>query len=136
MVPPLGAMTGTSVSRPIENLDPCYMIQREFLEADSPARILRSLYTVNKSQSKKVSLTYICRRAGIPSKGYLAFVMSGKRKLNMKYWGAICQTFKLEGVYEHILKTHLQLEVSECAESRRLLLSQLSTLKQKLIETV
>lgn len=109
--------------------------QKIFVQAESTAQVLRALYTYNKSRQKKVSLTFLCRRAGIPSKGYLAFVMSGKRKLNMKYWGAICQTFKLEGIHEHILKTLLQLESNDCPEARAMLTRQLQTFKQKLLES-
>lgn len=47
--------------------------------------IIRSLYLELKGKSKKFSLSYLCQRAGIPSKGYLGDVMKGARKLNLKY---------------------------------------------------
>jgi hypothetical protein len=61
----------------------------------SVAQILRALYEYHRLRYKQMSLTYICRHTGIASKGYLAYVLAGKRRLNEKYWTALCSTFKL-----------------------------------------
>lgn len=132
MVPPLAAAIAVE-KQPDEDFGLRQGVSSILLESESAAASLRALYTLYKQRQRKVSLAFICRRAGIPSKGYLAFVMSGKRKLNMKYWAPVCQTFKLSGVHEHILRTQLQLESSESGETEELLREQLATLKQILL---
>lgn len=49
--------------------------------SDAIARIFRH----RKAGNPKVSLQQICRKAGIPSSGYLSDVMTGKRRLHLKY---------------------------------------------------
>lgn len=135
MVPPLGAALAVEKQHQDEDYELRQEIRKVLLESESSASSLRALYTLYKQRQRKVSLAFICRRSGIPSKGYLAFVMTGKRKLNVKYWNSICQTFKLGGVHERILKTQLLIESSENHETQKLLSEQLLTLKQILLET-
>jgi hypothetical protein len=94
-------------------------IDRILLETDSAANSLRSLYELHKAHQSKVSLSFVCRRAGIPSKGYLSFVMAGKRRLNVKYWQSVCEVFKLNYQQEKIMKLLLEIDFLECEEQRR-----------------
>lgn len=60
-------------------------------------KLIRALYQDGKSKNRKFSLSFLCRRAGIPSKGYLGDVMKAKRKLNLKYALKLGQAFGLSG---------------------------------------
>ncbi len=135
MVPPLGAAVAVHKHAHVEEFSLDRDISQILLASPSSAASLRALYTLYKQRQRKVSLAFICRRSGIPSKGYLAFVMTGKRKLNIKYWNSVSETFKLSGIHEHILRTQLQLEASESLESQELLKEQLATLKQILLDS-
>ena len=59
-------------------------VDQILLESNQASEILRTLYCLFKGKQKKVSLTFICRSAGIPSKGYLALVMNGQRRLHIQ----------------------------------------------------
>lgn len=58
---------------------------------------LRLLYEARKARNPKFSMSHICRQTGIPSSGYLSDVMSGKRRLAMRYAEPLSRCFKLEG---------------------------------------
>jgi|GEM_PF-5875908 hypothetical protein len=86
-------------------------IQHEIiLRQSSVASILRALYEYHKLRSPRMSLAYICRRSGISSKGYLALVMAGKRRLNEKYWAGLTHTFKLSSSHCDLLFRRLREE--------------------------
>lgn len=83
-------------------------VNRILVQAESSGLTLRQLYELNKKHTRKFSLSFICRRSGIPSKGYLAFVMTGERRLNSKYWDAVSQVFKLNDDQSEILQLLLE----------------------------
>ncbi|MBC7660052.1 MAG: hypothetical protein H7249_10115 [Chitinophagaceae bacterium] len=93
-----------------------HAINRILLETNTSGATLRSLYQLYKSQHRKVSFSFLCKRTGIPSKGYLAFVMNGKRRLNTKYWAPVCDVFKLNYRQAEVLR--LLLEADAEPESR------------------
>lgn len=109
-------------------------IDRILLETDSAATSLRSLYELHKSHQRKVSLSFVCRRAGIPSKGYLSFVMAGKRRLNVKYWQGVCEVFKLNYEQERIMKLLLEIDFLECEEQRKNCSAEIRKLRDRLAE--
>ena len=94
-------------------------IDRILFESNSAGISLRRLYELFKNHKRKNSLSYLCQRIGIPSKGYLSFVMSGKRRLHAKYWDLTCKTFKLNDQQEKILKSLLELDFIRCETERR-----------------
>lgn len=93
-------------------------VDQVLLESEHASEILRTLYCLFKSQQKKVSLTFICRSAGIPSKGYLALVMNGQRRLHTKYWESIFRTFKLNDKQRDILRAILEKDQLNCEQSQ------------------
>lgn len=105
-------------------------VNRILVEADNSASSLRQLYQLSKKQHKKVSFSFLCRRSGIPSKGYLAFVMSGKRRLNAKYWSPVCDAFKLNYQQAEIMR--LLLEVDAEPEKRPLYDERMQSLRAQL----
>jgi len=105
-------------------------VNRILIEADSSAISLRQLYQLYKSQHKKASISFLCRRCGIPSKGYLAFVMSGKRRLNAKYWAPMCEVFKLN--YQQAEVMRLLLEADASPQHKELYEPRMQALKSQL----
>jgi hypothetical protein len=105
-------------------------VNRILVEADNSAITLRQLYQLYKSQHKKVSFSFLCRRCGIPSKGYLSFVMSGKRRLNAKYWAPVCDAFKLN--YQQAEVMRLLLEADAEPEKRLLFDERMQLLRSQL----
>ncbi len=111
-------------------------VDQILLEANHASEILRTLYCLFKGKQKKVSLTYICRSAGIPSKGYLALVMNGQRRLHAKYWEAIFRTFKLNDLQRDILRAFLEMDQLNCEHSQALQFRQIMALRSSLRGTV
>lgn len=107
-------------------------VDQVLLEANHASEILRTLYCLFKAKQKKVSLTFICRSAGIPSKGYLALVMNGQRRLHAKYWEAIFKTFKLNDTQREILRAFLEMDQLSCEHSQALQFRQIMALRQSL----
>lgn len=107
-------------------------VDQVMLESKHASEILRTLYCLFKGKQKKVSLTFICRNAGIPSKGYLALVMNGQRRLHAKYWDAIFRTFKLDDLQREILRAFLELEQLSCEHSQALQFRQILVLRDSL----
>lgn len=91
------------------------------LTADASAEILRRFYELRKADNAKYSLTFLCRAAGIKSKGYLADVMNGRRKLNAEYWEDLAHAFGLDGIRSELFRLLLRLDAAEePAEKREL----------------
>jgi hypothetical protein len=107
-------------------------VDQILLEANHASEILRTLYCVFKGKQKKVSLTFICRSAGIPSKGYLALVMNGQRRLHAKYWDAIFRTFKLNDLQRDIFRAFLEMDQLSCEHSQALQFRQIMALRSSL----
>ncbi len=63
--------------------------------AKNSSQATRNLYLYYKSIHRTYSMSYICKKAGIPSKGYLSDVMRGARILNRKYIEGLVKAFKL-----------------------------------------
>ncbi len=105
-------------------------VNRILIEAETSAGSLRQLYQLYKSEHKKASISFLCRRCGIPSKGYLAFVMSGKRRLNSKYWSPMCEVFKLN--YQQAELMRLIFEADAEPEKRETYVRIMQDLKAKL----
>lgn len=77
-------------------------------KAESSGVSLRQLYRLYRKQTRKWSLAFICRKAGIPSKGYLSLVMTGERRLHEKYWESVCTAFKLNQTQSELMQLLLK----------------------------
>jgi hypothetical protein len=75
---------------------------------DSATEALRYLYDVRK-KDQAISLSQICKDAGIPSRGYLSSVLRGHRQLHTKYRRAICKAFSLTGNSAGVVRTLVDL---------------------------
>ncbi len=73
--------------------------------AETSGEALVNLLNLYKEAARPMSLAAICKKSGIPSKGYLSDVLNGRRKISRKYWETICDAFGLEGAS----RRHLQL---------------------------
>lgn len=81
-------------------------IDQILMNSKNSCQATRNLYLHYKSIHRAYSISYICKKAGIPSKGYLSDVMRETRILNMKYLEGLIKAFKLEGLsasFFHIL---------------------------------
>lgn len=101
----------------------------ELLENIPLGTKIRRLYESRRESGRRGigSLTWLCRRAGMASKGYLSDVMSGRRRLNQRYAEPLAEALGLSGVRVEIFKTLVELEHArgEEAESLRSKLEEL-----------
>ncbi len=88
------------------------MLEREvndiLRDGKAAGSILREIYELYRLHQKPFSMSYICRKAGIPSKGYLAFVMAGERRLNPKYWDTVCSALRLSSEQAALMQLLLE----------------------------
>ncbi len=107
-------------------------INRILLESNTAAQSLRQLYELHKSHHRKVSLSFLCKRAGIPSKGYLAFVMAGKRRLHSKYWSGICAVFKLNYRQSEILRLLFEIDADSDPQKQEACFAKIQNHRERL----
>lgn len=105
-------------------------VNRILKQSETSATTLRQLYLLNRRRRRAFSLGYICRHSGIPSKGYLAFVMKGERVLSPRYWNKICEVFKLTEEQADFL--NLQLLRETLPEENRALNNALSDFREQI----
>lgn len=75
---------------------------------------ISELYAHFKAQDAKYSLSYFCRRAGIPSTGYLSDVIAGRRRLNKRY---VCKLAEAFGLVRQQADFFYALHALDCAKS-------------------
>lgn len=80
------------------------------LTTDAASDLVRRFYDLRKAENAKYSLVFLCRAAGIKSKGYLADVMKGRRKLNPEYWDGLSHGFALDGIRSDLFHMLLRLD--------------------------
>src|SRR4051794_13269863 len=91
----------------LESMSPAV---REILAtAEDASEMFDRIYRARKEENRKVSLQYLCRRAGIPSTGYLSDVLRGRRRLHLKYAKSLPAALGIEGVGARILRARLAL---------------------------
>lgn len=83
---------------------------------------IRRLYEAKRQASSRGigSLTWLCRRAGMASKGYLGDVMSGRRRLHPRYAEPLAEALGLSGSLIEIFKTLVELEHANGEHATRL----------------
>lgn len=81
-----------------------------------PGEILRNLYLLFRSYQRKMSYNFICRHLGINSKGHLAYLMNGQRRIHREYWPRIFQVFKLNEEQENKFREILEAEYRQNEE--------------------
>lgn len=103
-----------------------------FQDADSPGQVLRALYLAAKEQNPRISLASICKKAGIPSKGYLADVMGGKRTLKEEYVLPLARAFSLEAAETKAFRILSQIEQCRFPADRANLEGKLASVRKLL----
>lgn len=102
-------------------------------QAESAQAAIRLLYEHYKALSPKASLAFFCARAGVRSKGYLADVLSGRRKLNVKFAAGLAAAFALTGPAATAFKLLVELEDESLdAKARTALEERLKVLRRTL----
>ncbi len=85
-------------------------IEQILVNAKNSSQATRNLYLYYKSIHRTYSMSYICKKAGIPSKGYLSDVMRGTRILNMKYMEGLVKAFKLSRATASVYQILVQID--------------------------
>ena len=75
--------------------------------SENPAVAFRGLYCLYKSSNSKYSISYICKRLGIKSKGYLSYMMQGERNIPERHWEKLYGAFKLSNDQVQIFEAML-----------------------------
>jgi uncharacterized protein (TIGR02147 family) len=114
----------TIKSRNLDSHEKAY--QDAVLNASSGVEAIQKLIQLAKSFDAKVSLSYLCRRLGLSSKGFLSDVMNGKRSLGEKHWSDFADLFKLDTSIREILFLLLRLDNEKDADQKRLLTEEIS----------
>lgn len=102
------------------------------LTADAGSEILRRFYELRKAENAKYSLAFLCRAAGIKSKGYLADVMNGRRKLNAEYWEDLAHAFGLDGLRSELFRMLLRLDAEEDQAQKKILHAEIASLRKSI----
>lgn len=72
-------------------------VRKIILKAETSADVFKAIYQLRKAEDKKYSLSYFCKKAKIPSTGYLSDVIQGRKTLHLKYTRSISSAFGLKG---------------------------------------
>ena len=103
-----------------------------FVKAQSAGQLLRMLYKDNKNVNRKFSLQFICNKAGLPSKGYLGDVFSGRRHLNPKYNFGVMNVFAMKGLERKLFQLLVQLENEKSNSKLDVLHSRLGSIRNQI----
>ena len=122
----ISRVQGQTTKAKITDID----IRSALAGAKTSQQAIRNLYDLWKRTHPRFSLTILCKRANISSKGYLSDVMSGKRTLNMKYRNSITEAFQLERENAHYLKTMIALDAAKTPAKKAQLTRKLSIAKK------
>jgi uncharacterized protein (TIGR02147 family) len=102
------------------------------LEAQDSAEAFRQLYQTAKNLDKRYSLSFMCRRLGLSSKGFLSDVMQGKRLLGHKYWDKVGQIFHLDPACHEILILLFSIDNEKDCDRKKLLTDELAIKRKAL----
>lgn len=108
--------------------------QNIFTQAEKSHQLLKHLYKAHKNKNPKFSLQYICDRIGLPSKGYLGDVMSGRRRLSVIHAKKLALVFSLEGLEKKIFLNLVQKESERSPTKIKVLEKQIRSLKSQLTQ--
>ncbi|MFW7378451.1 MAG: hypothetical protein ACOH5I_06580 [Oligoflexus sp.] len=93
--------------------------QSVMLTAENSAQALSLLYKYFKAKDAKYSLSYICRRLDLSSKGYISDVFHGRRLLHSKHWKKVAELFHLSPPFEDLLYLLFQRDLEKSDEKLR-----------------
>ncbi len=98
----------------------------------SGSEVLSWLYHEKKSQDPKLSFAMICRKSGIPSKGFLSDLLKGKRRLTLAVAEKLGQGLGLSGTSLKVFTTIVALEETRSERQRKSLGAELANLRHAL----
>lgn len=94
---------------------------KKLAQLKTSSDILRFFYELRKKEDRKFSLSYICREAGISSKGYLSDIMNKKRSLKLEHVLGLAKTLGLHSVEQRWLRLHVQIEQEKVVAKKKVL---------------
>src|ERR1035438_1879138 len=98
----------------------------------SSGELIKAIYRLNKEANSKISLQFICDRAGIPSKGLLSDIMAGRRPLKLSHANNLVGVFGLVGVEKKLFLALVRWELERSPVKAKLLEKQVEALKDQL----
>lgn len=107
-------------------------IRDVLFQSKTSAAALRQIYEILNRQDSTYSLSNICKRAGMPSKGYLSDVMKGRRILNKKYRAGLLRALHLSNEYARCINLLIQIDSEIDAKARKNLENDLHTARKTL----
>ncbi len=99
--------------------------QEILASASSGNEAIQDLLHRCKSFDSKFSLSYVCRKLGLNSKGYLSDVMRGRRFLGEKYWESLANFLQLDPAYREIFYLLLRIDAERDTHEQMLLKQEL-----------
>lgn len=100
--------------------------QEVLSSANDSAQAIHDMVQIAKSFDQKVSLSYICRKLGLNSKGFLSDVMKGRRQIGQKYWPKLAEIFQLDPTYREIFFLLLSIDAEKDQKQLQLLREELA----------
>jgi hypothetical protein len=98
-------------------------LNRVIAEAPTAAAALKGVYELRRSADRRVSLSWLCKRCGIPAKGNLSDVFQGRRKLKLAYRARLLGALGIAGMqatfllksmeHDYCRKAALKMELAE-----------------------
>lgn len=96
------------------------------------AEIVKSLFQERQKENTKLSLATLCKKAHIPSKGLLADILSGRRKVPLRHAKNLGLALGLDHLESEYLAVLVQLEQEKQASEKQKLKLQLQTIEKSL----
>lgn len=99
-------------------------------QAHDSTDLFHQLYQLHKKRQSKMSMSWICRECGIPSRGYLSEFLNGKRRLGEKYWEPMIAVMQLEGTAAQIARLLLKIDAAKEGSEQENLATELTLLRR------
>lgn len=113
-----------------------HQLARELAEATDAGDAIGRAYRLRKEADSKVTLGFLCKRASIPSTGYLSDVIKGRRALHPRYREALLAALGLTSVAAEFVEMLLARDDKDQPEAERAELEQRIAGHRKLLAAV
>lgn len=100
------------------------------MQVSDVPNLIRQIYELRKRESSKVSLEYLRKRSGIPTKSNLSEIMRGRRKLSRKHGANLAKALGLEGVYATLFIRMCEHDRERSPEQRGVIAHEIKLLKK------
>jgi hypothetical protein len=96
-------------------------VEKHLLIAENTSSgAIRRIFEYRKLTKKCYSMGFVCKKSGIPSRGYFSNILKEKRTIHLKYKKAICRGLDLRGVEAKFLQLLIESEHAETGEKTQI----------------